>query len=242
MSSSMLACSVIFPAKKHKSFGEARRGQMETQPFNHNISSYIIQSQEDELKRIALELHEGVGQTLYSLYTGMQLIETSVEEGAMKGYVGEMAGLLEKTIMEIRLLAVELHPPTLTTLGLLPAMKSYLKLYTSTYGIVVELESLGDEIALAEKERITLFRVCQEALANIARYADTIQAKIVFTWEKNRLTIIISDEGKGFDAEKTINYSTGLAAMRERMSQIGGTWDLTSIIGRGTKIEIQLPF
>lgn len=214
---------------------------MKIQPANHNISSYIIQSQEDEIKRIALELHEGVGQTLYSLYTGMQLIETAVEEGAMKGHVADMAGLLEKTILEIRLLAVELHPPTLTTLGLLPAMKSYLKLYTSTYGIVVELESLGNEMALPEKERITLFRVCQEALANIARYADTVQANISFTWEKNQLTIIISDEGKGFDVEKVMNCSTGLAAMRERMSLIGGTLNLTSTIGRGTKVEIQLP-
>ena len=71
----------------------------------------------------------------------MQFIGNAVEQDEMKGYVSDMAELLEKTIQEIRLLAVELHPPTLTTLGLLPAMKSYLKLYTSTYGIEVELES-----------------------------------------------------------------------------------------------------
>ncbi|MBU8878025.1 sensor histidine kinase [Bacillus sp. FJAT-29790] len=214
---------------------------MDTQPVEKNISSYIIQSQEDEIKRIALELHEGVGQTLYSLYNGLQLIESAIEQPAMKGYVGEMAQMLEKSIQEIRLLAVELHPPTLITLGLLPAIKSYLKLYTSTYGVVVDLESSGEEVRISERERITLFRVCQEALANIARYADTMKVKITFKWKLGCLSILVIDEGKGFDVEKGMNQSTGLAAMRERMHLIGGKWTLSSKIGEGTTIKLDLP-
>ncbi|WNS73787.1 histidine kinase [Bacillus sp. DTU_2020_1000418_1_SI_GHA_SEK_038] len=214
---------------------------MDTKSAQRNISSYIIQSQEDEIKRIAIELHEGVGQTLYSLYTGMQFIESSVEGDTMKGYVGGMAEILERTIQEIRLLSVELHPPTLTTLGLLPAMKSYIKLYTSTYGIEVHLMSIGEEVSLKEKERITLFRVCQEALANIARYADTVTAEVTFIWEQSHLRILIKDAGKGFDMEKGMNQSTGLAAMQERMLLIGGQWFLSSKIGAGTQIELHLP-
>ena len=87
------------------------------QPDKNNVSSYIIQSQEQEIKRIALELHEGVGQTLYSLYTGMQFIENAIEQPEMKNYVEDMTHIMEKTIQEVRLLAVELHPPTLITLG-----------------------------------------------------------------------------------------------------------------------------
>ncbi|MFE8695957.1 sensor histidine kinase [Cytobacillus sp. FJAT-53684] len=214
---------------------------MERQPVKNDVSSYIIQSQEEEIKRIALELHEGVGQTLYSLYTGMQFIQTAVEQKAMQEYVGDMAGLLEKTIHEVRLLAVELHPPTLTTLGLLPAMKSYLKLYTSTYGIEVDLESTGKEVPMQAKERITLFRVCQEALANIARYADSVKAVISFIWSTDQLSIIIKDNGRGFDIEEGWKQSTGLAAMRERMHLIGGEWHLSSNIGEGTVIELHLP-
>lgn len=131
-----------------------------------------------------MELHEGVGQSLYSLFTGMQLIEKEIEQPAMKSYAGDMNQLLEKTIQEIRLLAVELHPPTLTTLGLISAMKSYIKLYTSTYGIEVEIENLGVESKISDRESITLFRVCQEALVNIARYADTMKASILFKWKK----------------------------------------------------------
>ncbi|MDO7487168.1 histidine kinase [Peribacillus frigoritolerans] len=131
-----------------------------------------------------MELHEGVGQSLYSLFTGMQLIEKTIEQPAMKSYAGDMNQLLEKTIREIRLLAVELHPPTLTTLGLMSAMKSYIKLYTSTYGIEVEIENLGIESQISDRDNITLFRVCQEALMNIARYADTTKASMIFIWEK----------------------------------------------------------
>lgn len=213
---------------------------MKLQSKKENISSYIIQAQEQELKRIALELHEGVGQTLYSLYTGMQLIEGNVDP-SMKSFMEEMTQLMEKTIQEVRLLAVELHPPTLTTLGLLSAMKSYLKLYTSTYGIEVEFNTTGDEVELSEKERMTLFRVCQEALANIAIHADTIRADITFAWEPKGLFILIRDFGKGFDVEAAMDHSPGLASMVERMSLIGGSCTISSKYQEGTSIEFSLP-
>lgn len=214
---------------------------METQPAKKNISSYIIQSQEDEIKRIALELHEGVGQTLYSLYTGMQFIQTAVDQPEMKGYIGDMAQMMEKTIQEIRLLAVELHPPALGTLGLLPALKSYLKLYTSTYGIIVDLQNEGKEVQIREQERITLFRVCQEALANIARYADTTSAGIILRWKPGKLSITIKDKGKGFDVDAAMKNSAGIAAMMERMLLINGKCVISSKIGEGTSIDITLP-
>ncbi|MET3320720.1 UNVERIFIED_ORG: two-component system sensor histidine kinase NreB [Peribacillus simplex] len=214
---------------------------MNTQPLKKNISSYIIQTHEEEIKRIAMELHEGVGQSLYSLFTGMQLIEKAIEQPAMKSYAGDMNQLLEKTIQEIRLLAVELHPPTLTTLGLISAMKSYIKLYTSTYGIEVEVENLGVESQISDRDSITLFRVCQEALVNIARYADTMKASIIFNWKKSRLLIMIKDSGKGFEVETAMNKSSGLAAMSERMHLIGGKCTIFSKIDKGTSIEISLP-
>lgn len=211
-------------------------------PVQNNISSYIIQSQEQEIKRIALELHEGVGQTLFSLYTGMQFIETAIDDQpTMKKYVEEMTQVLEKTIQEVRLLAVELHPPTLSTLGLLSAMKSYVKLYTSTYGIEVDFEVSGNEVQLSEKESITLFRVCQEALANIAMFADTSMARIAFIWETDRLLIVIKDFGKGFKVDLALSKSTGLAAMIERMNLIKGVCTISSKINEGTSIEISLP-
>ncbi|MDQ0246882.1 two-component system sensor histidine kinase NreB [Bacillus fengqiuensis] len=213
-------------------------------PADKHISSYIIQSQEDEIKRIALELHEGVGQTLYSLYTGLQFIESGVDQPDMKSYVREMSQLMEKTIQEVRLLSVELHPPTLTTLGLIPALKSYIKLYTSTFGILVDMEITGEERAISERSNITVFRVCQEALTNIAKYADTSNVKVSVEWDAAFMKMRIRDFGRGFAVEETMleNSSSGLAAMRERMNLVGGTCSISSEIGAGTNIEISLPF
>ena len=214
---------------------------MKNSPTKNQISSYIIQSQEEEIKRIALELHEGVGQTLYSMYTGLQFIEQAINGSNMKSYVNEMSQLLEKTIQEIRLLSVELHPPTLTTLGLIPAMKSYLRMYTSTYGILVDLDIEGQEPNLTETQKITLFRVCQEALGNVAKYADTHFVQLDFLFVENKLNMTIKDNGNGFIVENEMQRSSGLAAMKERMNLVGGQCVITSEIGVGTTIDVLLP-
>jgi signal transduction histidine kinase len=208
-------------------------------PEKQEISSYIIQSQEEEIKRIALELHEGVGQSLYSMFTGLQFIEAGVEQPHLKSYIKEMSQIMEKTIQEIRLLSVELHPPTLTTLGLLPAMKSYVKLYTSTFGVEVDIESDGEIQTISESSSIAIFRVCQEALSNIAQYADTSNVKMTFAWLENSLQITIKDFGRGFELSE--NQSFGIAAMKERMFLTGGDCVVSSKIGEGTSIEISLP-
>jgi signal transduction histidine kinase len=209
-------------------------------PEKDEISTYIIKSSEDEIKRIALELHEGVGQTLYSVYTGIQFLESNTVDQDMKSYIHEMAEVLEKTIQEIRFLSVELHPPTLTSLGFFPALKSFLKLYTSTYGILVEIQQEGEELLLSENQRITLFRVCQEALGNIAKYADTLEVKIDVLWKVDTLSIVIQDYGVGFDVERNM-HKPGLAAMIERMNLIGGDCVITSSKSEGSTIKLILP-
>lgn len=216
---------------------------METSASKRRLNNYMIQSMEEEIKRIALELHEGVGQNLYSILTGLQFIESSANQPHLKNYVHDMTQLIEKTIQEIRLLSVELHPPTLTTLGFLPAMKSYSKLYTSTFGILVDLESTGIEKPISETESIAVFRVCQEALTNIAKYADTSQIKINIEWNDGELKISIFDFGKGFNPEEVDNNhrALGIAAMKERMHLTGGQCVISSKIGEGTSIDISLP-
>jgi len=207
------------------------------------INSYIINSQEEEIKRIALELHEGVGQNLFSILTGLQFVESGILEPHMKYYVHEMSQLIEKTIQEIKHLSVELHPPSLTNFGILSAIKSYSKLYTSTFGILVDLESTGVEKIIPERHSIAVFRVCQEALSNIAKFADTSRVAIKFLWNSKDLHITIHDYGKGFQLEEhqENSRSLGIAAMKERMLLAGGLCQISSKIGEGTSIELSLP-
>ena len=213
---------------------------MEASQAKEPISSYIIQAQEEEIKRIALELHEGVGQNLFSILTGLQFLETGINEPQMRSYAHEMTQLIEKTIHEIRLLSVELHPPALTKFGLLPALKSYLNLYTSTFGIVVELETKGIEKTIPPEINVTLYRVIQETLNNAAKYADTSTIKVEFSWEEEELNITIHDFGKGFEPEQETPVF-GLLAMKERMLLTGGNCMISSKIGEGTTVKISLP-
>jgi signal transduction histidine kinase len=216
---------------------------MELSESKHLINSYIIQSQEEEIKRISMELHEGVGQNLFSILTGLQFVASGISQPHLKNHLNEMTQLIEKTMQEIRLLSVELHPPVLTTLGLLPAVKSYIKLYTSTFGILVDLTSTGEEKPISERNSIAVFRVCQEALANIAKYADTSNVKMDFSWSEEELRISILDFGKGFKPETITKnpYSLGIASMMERMLLTGGQCVISSKIGEGTSIELSLP-
>ncbi|WP_085504944.1 sensor histidine kinase [Thalassobacillus devorans] len=205
--------------------------------------SYIIQSQEEEIKRVALELHESINQNLYTLQTGLNFIESGIEQPELKNYAKEMSGLMERTIREVRLLSVELYPNTLSTLGLTAAVKSYAKLFTNTFGILIDVDSQGEEKLVSDPESLAAFRVCQEALINIAKYADTDKAKIAFTWGEFSVKIEIKDTGKGFDTNKVMESgrSMGIAAMGERMRLVGGQCNLTSELDKGTTVSIVLP-
>jgi signal transduction histidine kinase len=216
---------------------------MEHSASKQQIRSYIIQSQEEEIKRISLELHEGVGQNLFSILTGLQFVEKGLSQPHLKNYLHEMTQLIERTIQEIRLLSVELHPPALTTLGLLPAIKSYIKLYTSTFGVLVDLESIGEEKPIQEQKSVAVFRVCQEALTNIAKHADTSNVKMSLFWKEEELRISIIDFGGGFVVDEMVNnhVTLGIAAMKERMLLTGGHCVISSTIGEGTSVEISLP-
>ncbi|QQK74760.1 sensor histidine kinase [Salicibibacter cibarius] len=203
-----------------------------------HASRYMIQSQEEELKRVSDELHDGICQRLYSIHIGLHAIESALEGSDLKQYVLQMSGELSSAILQLRHLSEELYPPTLTTLGLTPAMKNYAQLFTSTFGVVVEISSNGPEKILSEQKSLNVFRVCQEALINIAKYAEVATASLQFTWEEETLKIVIEDAGKGFDA-KDVQF-LGIAAMKKRMRLAEGDFQLSSQLGKGTKIMLSL--
>ncbi|MBM7570957.1 sensor histidine kinase [Aquibacillus albus] len=207
-------------------------------------STYIIQAQEEEIKRISNELHEGISQHLYSVNTGLEFLHSALENPDLKSYVKELAAQLNRTIQEVRLLSVELYPSSLSTLGLVAAMKSYLKQFTSTFGVIIHIDTIGHEQFLSESNQLAVFRACQEALINIAKYADTSEASLRFIWKDNILKIEIEDDGKGFHLKEILGNTRckGIAAMKQRMAMAGGDCQISSEEGKGTKVSLSLPF
>ncbi|MEC2159235.1 sensor histidine kinase [Virgibacillus halodenitrificans] len=208
-----------------------------------HVNNYITQLQEEEMKRIANELHEGPGQQLFSVATGLEFLQSGIQEPGMREYAKELNQLLRRTIEEIRFISAELYPITLEKLGLDAALKSFFTLYTSTFGVVVHVKRLGEEIELTENISLAIFRCCQEALLNIAAHAEVDEANFYFTWEKKSLKIDVIDKGKGFDKEAaTANRRLkGVAAMEQRMHQVGGEFSITSELEKGTTVTLLLP-
>jgi two-component system, NarL family, sensor histidine kinase NreB len=208
-------------------------------------SAYIIHSQEEGMKRLANELHEGISQELYSVYTGLQTLQLQLgNEEALQAYVKELSDNLMKTLNEVRVLSGDLYPITLPEIGLVSSLKNYIKLYTSTFGIPIHLETEGEEGKLTEAKSLAMFRSCQESLINIAKYADVSEATIHLVWTDESLLIEIKDRGKGFCMEevKRNQRMNGLAAMIHRMGIIGGQCDILSEEGEGSIIRLLLPF
>jgi two-component system, NarL family, sensor histidine kinase NreB len=218
-----------------------RRGMVEMP--GKQVTSYIIQILESENKRIANELHEGIAQTMYSIFNGLQLIEQHVESEEMRKYIAELAKLSSGTIEDLRWLSTELHPSSLDTHGLISAVSAYLKIFTANFGIMVDIKSTGTVRRLPNSTETTLYRVCQEILSNSAQYADTNQILITFTWEPTQLIICIKDFGIGFDVEEKKHSGKlfGLAAMQKRMSLAGGTLDIESNPNEGTTVSVTVP-
>lgn len=216
---------------------------MEPLATNKKVTSYIIQAQEEELKRIAHELHEGIAQTLYSTVTGLGVIEGVLDNQELKHYTHDMINQLTRTINELRWLSTELYPPSLDSMGLVSALKAYMKVYTSTYGIQINIQSSGAERRLPLFQEITLLRVCQEVLNNSAKYADTSSIQISFTWKEEELVVRIQDFGIGFDLQKTLENKEllGIPGMKRRMELINGEFEIASEIGNGTVVTLTLP-
>lgn len=209
------------------------------------ISAYIIQSQEEGMKRLANELHEGISQELYSVYTGLQTLQLQLEEEEdLQAYVKGLSDNLMKTLKEVRVLSGELYPITLPEVGLVSSLKKYIRLYTSTFGIPIHLETKGEEEKLTEAMSLAMFRSCQESLINIAKYADVSEATIHLVWKDESLFIEIEDRGKGFSIEEAKKNQrwNGLGAMGHRMGMVGGQCDILSEEGKGSMIRLLLPF
>jgi len=221
-------------------FEEAVMEHLATQ---RKITSYIIQSQEEEIKRLSTELHEGIAQTLYSLLTGLEIIQNGLESHDMKQYVEQLMQLSKRTIEEVRWISTELHPAVLDTHGILPALQSYNKIYTSTFGIEVELEVNGEPTRLLPTVEILLYRICQEILSNAAKYADTNRVRITFHWLNKEVKVQIEDFGVGFCADHSPDQelALGIAAMCEKVALVGGQFHFSSEIGKGTTVTLQFP-
>jgi two-component system, NarL family, sensor histidine kinase NreB len=204
----------------------------------------ILQAQERERKRISRELHDGIGQSLYSTLIHLDVIAGTLEEGedhpAWKR-IDDLQHTLRQTIEDIRHLSAELRPSVLDDMGLLAALRNYIQTFGEKFGIQVNFSYEGDRSRLPASYETALYRIAQEALTNAAKYAETDRVDVALLQEGEEVVFSVRDYGIGFDSGGLERRGVGLYSMEERAEILDGSFALDSEEGKGTTIMVRLP-
>ncbi|MFE0507111.1 PAS domain S-box protein [Peribacillus butanolivorans] len=199
------------------------------------MTGKIIDVQEDERKRLSRELHDGIGQNLYSHLITINRLQTEMSHPLLDQMRDEATEIIE----ELRHLSWELRPSVLDDLGLFPAIRSYLVRFSEHHHIKIHFDCYLN-CRLNTNKEITIYRVIQEALTNIRKYAQTEEATVTIREIADEIRVVIEDKGKGFDLEK-VTRGVGIFSMEERAKAAGGNLSLHSVEEKGTKVFLEIP-
>ncbi|GAC1677082.1 MAG: hypothetical protein PVS2B2_13210 [Candidatus Acidiferrum sp.] len=229
---------------------EAQRKLYDSEKSLRQLSLRLLQTQEEERRRIGRDLHDSVGQYLVGLKMKLDSFKSLVERGqhANASQLGECSQLTEEAIKEVRTISYLLYPPMLEELGLKSAIPWYLEGFTKRSGIAATIEVSREFNRLPGDLELALFRVLQECLTNVHRHANSPTANVRLLTKDRTAILQITDAGKGIqiknwegpaqDGMRT--FGVGLRGMSERLRQLGGSLELTSSSG-GTIVTATIP-
>jgi len=199
-----------------------------------SLSRRLVDVQEAERRALARELHDEVGQILASLRLRLG--------GGTGQPAAEVQEILGELLDRVRGLSMNLRPPTLDELGLLPTLLWHFERYQAETGVRVDFHSRDAERRFAAGVETAAFRIVQEALTNVARHAHVAEVEVRLEARAEGLELRVEDRGHGFEpASDTLGASGGLAGMRERARLLGGRVRVDSAPGRGTRLVAVLP-
>jgi two-component system, NarL family, sensor histidine kinase UhpB len=209
-------------------------------------ASQIINAQEQERKRIARELHDETSQVLTSLLISLAILEESITTQEARERIADTRKLAHQTLRAIRNLSIDLRPSALDDLGLLPALRWYVKEYQQKCAIEVEFAATGFKGRLPAEMETALYRIVQESLTNTARHANARKVIITMREDEDMVFATIADDGCGFDMDALRkspdqDRGLGLAGMNERALLLDGSLTINASPGHGTVIEVQMP-
>ena len=205
------------------------------------LSGHLLRVQEEERKRISRELHDETGQALMVIRLYLGMLE-QVAGTRARTKIRETVGVVDRTIEGIRRIIGRLSPLVLQELGLLAAIRKEAKDFAKATGVKARV-AVSDEIGrLAPECEAAIYRVVQEALHNVAKHARATLVNIQMTRAEEIVHLIVDDNGQGMeDSDRWNGRSFGLAGMRERVAMLGGTVEVSSTPGKGTRIEVVVP-
>jgi signal transduction histidine kinase len=199
----------------------------------------VIAAQEAERARIARELHDEAGQALTALLLLLKTLEAVDDLAEVRRRLPQLRETVRDVATDLRVLATELRAPSLDREGLQRAIERQAEAFRETTG--VEIETLFDELPenLPYEIQVALFRVTQEALANIARHSGAAGASVILSVDGPRLRLVVEDDGRGFDTAAETDR-LGIAGIAERVELVGGRLRVESSIEAGTVVVVDL--
>lgn len=206
-----------------------------------------LSAQEDERRRIARELHDGLGQGLTTLLVGLRTIEESSSDDVVKNLARDLRRIGSESHDEVRRIARGLRPAVLDDAGMVPALERFLNDVQQAHDVNASLNvECRERPRLPEAVETALYRIVQEGVVNAVRHGHATQVTVTMSCLANSVILKIQDNGRGFDLNSTLNHRTGLGpfglhSIRERARLLGGDAVIESVPEQGTMIKIQVP-
>ena len=200
----------------------------------------VVAAQEEERRRLALELHDETGQALTSILLGLKAIGGAKTKEEAEQAEADVRTLVVQALQDVRALAVELRPSALDDFGLGPAVERLTQTFQERSGIETTAQATLDDRLPPEVETV-LYRVVQEALSNVVKHAGADHVSIVIGQRDGLVVATIDDDGRGFAETDVREDALGLVGMRERLALVGGTLQIESTPGAGTTVAAQVP-
>jgi signal transduction histidine kinase/ligand-binding sensor domain-containing protein len=235
--------------QREQALARAQRSQVELEEAYaglRQLTGRLESAKEDERSRISRELHDEFGQTLTAAKINLQLLRSTAADPAVARRLEDSVTMMDAMIRQARDIARGLRPPLLDEAGLVPALDHHLKSLAERSGIRIELDAAPGVATAPRGLNTTVFRVVQEAVSNALRHAGAALIRVTLRDEPGALRLVIEDDGVGFDPEAVSQRvkrgeHLGLLGMTERVRNAGGTIDLDSRPGAGSRIEVRVP-
>ncbi|MBN1396962.1 MAG: PAS domain S-box protein [Bacteroidetes bacterium] len=211
------------------------------------LSGASVQAQEEERRRIAREIHDGLGQMLTAIKFNLEILEDMItveREGEER--IKDMKSLLDDVMKEAREISFNLMPSVLDDFGLTPALQLLSEQFMNRTSIKTHFHSSGITERLDPQVEIGLYRIAQESLNNVAKHAEATEVNLQFIRYSEGIRLVIEDNGKGITERPDIVRATGkggmgLVSMRERAASLGGVLTIDSTPKSGTFITVEIP-
>jgi two-component system sensor histidine kinase UhpB len=200
----------------------------------------VLRAQEEERRRLARDLHDEVNQALTAILLRLEALSQAAPP-ELCSELSELKRLVNQAMSELLQLARQLRPTALDDHGLLPAMASQVKRFEAQTGIKAELTASASSASLQPDEEIAVFRIAQEALANVARHADAREVSVGLRTDGPGVELTVRDDGRGFEPSRPVGNGLGLGGMAERARLVGGELTIESRPGEGTELSLRVP-